>query len=230
MKRAENFVLGKAFLFTLVLCTSELSFAGKIVSWGSNAAVSSIPPGNDYISIASGYNFSLALKSDGSLVAWGENSFGVPGGNDFVAVSAGSYRGLALRSDGALVGWGENSNGLFVVPTGNDYVAIDAGWWHNMALKTDGSFIYWGSNLPSEVTIPNGNDFVAIAAGGDKQSLVLKNDVCFCGWAVVAQLSSIIRLKSDICLLFFVCSSLNPFKGTIAFVSIGHSGVIRIGS
>jgi len=40
----------------------------------------------------------------------------------------------------------------------------------------------------------------------------------------------IIRLKSCICSLFFVLSSLNPFKGTIAFDYIGYSGVIRIGS
>jgi hypothetical protein len=30
--------------------------------------------------------------------------------------------------------------------------------------------------------------------------------------------------------LFFVVSSLNPFKGIIAFEYVGHSGVIRIGS
>ena len=57
-----------------------------------------------------------------------------------------------------------------------------------------------------------------------------QNDACFCAWAAVVQFSSIIRPKSDSGWFFFVCSSLNPFKGTIAFVSIGHSGVIRIGS
>jgi len=40
----------------------------------------------------------------------------------------------------------------------------------------------------------------------------------------------ITRLKSCICFLLFVFSSLNPFKGTIAFEYIGNSGVIRIGS
>jgi hypothetical protein len=40
----------------------------------------------------------------------------------------------------------------------------------------------------------------------------------------------IIRLKSCIYFLFSVFSSLNPFKGTIAFDYIGYSGVIRIGS
>jgi hypothetical protein len=37
-------------------------------------------------------------------------------------------------------------------------------------------------------------------------------------------------LKSYIGFLFFVFSSLNPFKGNDAFEYIGRSGVIRIGS
>jgi len=40
----------------------------------------------------------------------------------------------------------------------------------------------------------------------------------------------ITRLKFYIGFLFFVFSSLNPFKGIIASEYIGHSGVIRIGS
>jgi hypothetical protein len=40
----------------------------------------------------------------------------------------------------------------------------------------------------------------------------------------------IIRLKFYTDFLFFVFSSLNPFKGIIASDYIGHSGVIRIGS
>ena len=54
---------------------------------------------------------SLALKSDGSLVGWGDNGYGqtnVPAGNDFVAIAAGDYHSLALKSDGSLVGWGDN--------------------------------------------------------------------------------------------------------------------------
>jgi hypothetical protein len=46
----------------------------------------------------------------------------------------------------------------------------------------------------------------------------------------VARFFPIIRLKSCICLLFFVFSSLTLFKGIIAFEHIGHSGVIRIGT
>jgi hypothetical protein len=46
----------------------------------------------------------------------------------------------------------------------------------------------------------------------------------------MARAFPIIGLKSCICSLFSIFSSLNPFKGTIAFDYIGYSGVIRIGS
>ena len=48
--------------------------------------------------------------------------------------------------------------------------------------------------------------------------------------AAMVQFFSITHLKSCIYFLFSVFSSLNPFKGTIAFEYIGNSGVIRIGS
>jgi len=57
-----------------------------------------------------------------------------------------------------------------------------------------------------------------------------QSDVCLHAWVSVARFFPIIRLKSCIYFLFFVLSSLNPFKGIIASDYIGHSGVIRIGS
>ena len=57
-----------------------------------------------------------------------------------------------------------------------------------------------------------------------------QSDECLDVWAVMARFFPTTRLKSCIGFLFFVFSSLNPFKGTIAFDYIGNSGVIRIGS
>ena len=57
-----------------------------------------------------------------------------------------------------------------------------------------------------------------------------QNDAYSGAWATVVLSFPIIYLKSCICFLFFVFSSLNPFKGTIAFEYVGNSGVIRIGS
>jgi hypothetical protein len=57
-----------------------------------------------------------------------------------------------------------------------------------------------------------------------------QNDECFGALAVMALFFPITRLKFYNGFLFYVFSSLNPFKGTIAFDYIGNSGVIRIGS
>jgi len=57
-----------------------------------------------------------------------------------------------------------------------------------------------------------------------------QSDACLDVLVLAARLFSIIRLKYSIYFLFFVFSSLNPFKGIIAFDYIGNLGVIRIGS
>ena len=57
-----------------------------------------------------------------------------------------------------------------------------------------------------------------------------RNDAYSGASVSTAQFSPMICLKSCICSLFYVYSSLNPFKGIVAFEYIGHSGVIRIGS
>ena len=57
-----------------------------------------------------------------------------------------------------------------------------------------------------------------------------RNDVCSDALAAAARFLPTIRPKSCFCSLFFVLSSLNPFKGTLAFEYVGNSGVIRIGS
>src|SRR5204862_317743 len=92
-------------------------------------------PAGSYTAIAAGGVHSLALKSDGTLVAWGYNYFGqlnVPSGA-YTAIATGVYHSLALKSDGTPVGWGANGFGQIDVPSGA-YTAIAAGYYHNLAL------------------------------------------------------------------------------------------------
>ena len=88
---------------------STNQIAGTVVSWGAYVIPKSAP-GTRYTKIAAGGAHSLELKSDGSVVAWGQNlalQSTVPDGlNDIVAIAAGRYHSLALRSNGTVVDWG----------------------------------------------------------------------------------------------------------------------------
>ena len=139
------------------------------------------PTGNDFVAISAGGRHSLALKSDGSLVAWGFNDdgqvSGTPTGNDFIAIAAGGYHNLALKSDGSLVAWGRTDQGQCNVPAPNTgFVAIAAGYAHSLALKSDGSVVAWGLDDNNQVSgKPAGIGFKTVAAGF-YYSLALKSD------------------------------------------------------
>jgi len=75
------------------------------VGSGLNLGQVTPPPGlSNVVAISAGVNHSLALKNDGTVVAWGNNYYGqisVPGDlTNVVAISAGSYHSLALRRTG----------------------------------------------------------------------------------------------------------------------------------
>jgi hypothetical protein len=126
---------------------------------------------NGVVAIAAGWSHSLALKSDGTVVAWGDNSAGqtnVPAGlTGVVAIAAGAGHSLALKSDGTVIAWGDNYWGESAVPAGlSGVVAIAAGWSHSLALKSDGTVVAWGDNSSGQTNVPAGlNGVVAIAAG-----------------------------------------------------------------
>ena len=77
--------------------------------------------------VAAGAYHSLALKGDGTVVAWGYNNAGqtnVPGGlSNVVAVGGGYSHSLALETDGTVVVWGDSTYGQTNVPAGLTNVA-----------------------------------------------------------------------------------------------------------
>lgn len=140
------------------------------------------------VAIATGSDFSVAAKSDGSVVAWGSNSFGktnVPAGlTDVIAVAAGYDHTIALKSDGTVVTWGGSNNyGELNVPPGlSNVVAVAAALNYSMVLKSDGTVVTWGYNYYGYRTVPVGlSDVVAISAG-DQHSLALKSDGTIVAW------------------------------------------------
>jgi alpha-tubulin suppressor-like RCC1 family protein len=122
-----------------------------------------------------------AVRTDGTVWAWGDNAYGqlgggwrsysggsyvpapVPGLTDVTAVAAGYYTGYALRGDGTVWAWGYNDNGALgngtladsrvpVRVTGlTGVVAIASGMGTGYALRADGTVWAWGDNSQGEL-------------------------------------------------------------------------------
>ncbi|MES2569866.1 MAG: HYR domain-containing protein, partial [Verrucomicrobiota bacterium] len=137
--------------------------------------------------IASGHHHALALKNDGTVVAWGDNNYGkinVPAGLAGVqAVAAGGDHSVALKNNGTVVAWGRNTYGQTNVPAGLAGVqAIVAGVDHTVALKSDGKVVAWGFNSNGETNVPAGLTGVKAIASGGAHTVALKNDGSLVGW------------------------------------------------
>ncbi|AEG14452.1 Ig domain protein group 2 domain protein [Desulfofundulus kuznetsovii DSM 6115] len=172
--------------------------------WGVAPAGADISTGSQ-VKIAAGGARSLAIKSDGTVWAWGGTPVPVQNLTGVVAVEAGSFYSLALKSDGTVWAWGDNYYGqLGDGTTTNRYtpvqvqnltgvVAIAAGGGHSLALKSDGTVWAWGyngygqlgdgtiTNRTTPVQVKNLTGVVAVAAGGG-HSLALKSDGTVWAW------------------------------------------------
>ena len=120
-------------------------------------------------------NHTLALKEDGTVIAFGDNQFGqcnIPEGlTNIKMVSAGYGHSVALKEDGTLVVWGDNTYGQCNIPKGLTNVkAISAGYNHTTALIEDGAVVIWG-----DINIPKLINVKAISSG-DRLTVVLNKD------------------------------------------------------
>jgi alpha-tubulin suppressor-like RCC1 family protein len=164
--------------------------AGTVVGWG-DLAIADVRPGTRFKTIAAGSLHSLAIASDGTVIAWGNNGgmqcAGPTGMGDVVAVAGGGYgfpsQSLVLRSDGTVAAWGDSAFGSSTVPPGlSDVIGVSAGVQHNLALKSDGTVVAWGDNTSGQTNIPRGlGGVVAVAAGG-YHSLALEAEGNVVAW------------------------------------------------
>ena len=123
--------------------------------------------------------YSMAIKTDGSLWAWGHNAFagqlGVGNQDDQLTpikimddvsfVSAGAYHTMVIKTDGSLWACGINLDGSLGTGNENSFLthvkvmenvsSVSAGMSFTLAIKTDGSLWAWGNNSSGQ--LGNGN-------------------------------------------------------------------------
>ena len=161
---------------------------GTLWSWGLNAAGQlgqdityniqrSLPvqvgTGTTWSQISTGGFHSGAVKTDGTLWAWGQNNYGQLGQGDAVSRSSpvqvgalttwskiigGYYFSVAVKTDGTLWSWGQNDKGQLGhsdttlrssparIGLGTTWLNVAVGYKHVIATKTDGTLWVWGVN------------------------------------------------------------------------------------
>jgi|GEM_PF-4423759 len=188
-----------------------LDAAGKVYAWGDNqygqlgddsSGMDNIslfpklvkgPNGDNTIlseitAISTGYSFSLALKSDGTLYAWGSNEMGQLGDGtegdnnittlptlvkgpeggdsvltDIISIAAGNNHVLALKNDGTVFAWGKNNVGQIGDGTSGQDIS---GWVLKRVIPVQVKSAE-DSYLTDVISIKAGDDFsLALKADG----------------------------------------------------------------
>ena len=129
---------------------------------------------DDIIDIAAGVTYSLVLKNDGTLWAFGGNNEGQLGDgtardrdnpiqvlDNVTAVAAGTFHSAAIRTDGSLWTWGSNNFGQLGDVRGTrrttpervleNVATVSLGAFHTLALKEDGSLYSFGSSMSGQL-------------------------------------------------------------------------------
>jgi len=125
---------------------------------------------------------SLAIKTNGTLWAWGNNYYGQLGdgslsnrnrpvqigtATNWNAICAGSSYSVAIKVTGTLWAWGYNifsqlGDGTTVdkteptqIGTATNWKSINSGYTHNLGIKTDGTLWAWGGGLDGKLGFGN---------------------------------------------------------------------------
>ena len=119
--------------------------------------------------------YTVGLKSDGTVVAVGDNYKGqcdVGGWTEIMQVAASSGgivlgRGytVGLRFDGTVVAVGDNYNGQCDVGGWTDITQVAAGSYHTVGVKSDGTVVAVGDNYNGQCDVGSWMSVVQVAAG-----------------------------------------------------------------
>ncbi len=133
--------------------------------------------------VSAGDDHTVGLKSDGTVVAVGEEYRGqckVSDWTDIIAVAAGDDYTVGLKKDSTVVAVGCNYQGQCEVSDWTDIVAVAAGYHHCVGLRKDGTVVatkYTGDQeyYAGQCEVSAWTDIVAVSAGYD-HTVGLKKD------------------------------------------------------
>jgi M6 family metalloprotease-like protein len=140
--------------------------------------------------VAAGDYHALALKTDGTVVSWGDTAYGqttVPANLGAVTqIAATRNISGAVRSDGTVRVWGDSTSPIVTaLPVGLSGVRqLALGSTHALALKTDGTVVAWGENRDNQATVPVSLSGVVAVAAGNLHSVALKTDGSVVRWGI----------------------------------------------
>ena len=140
-----------------------------------SSPVQTIAGGINWKQVSCGLYAAAAVKTDGTLWTWGQNSYGqigdntvtkrsspvqtIAGGTNWKQVSCGSDHTACIKADGTLWTWGFNNTGQLgdntgtnrsspvqTITGGTNWKQVACGFDSSAAVKTDGTLWLWGYN------------------------------------------------------------------------------------
>ena len=156
-----------------------LTVDGHVVCWGFSTQAQCVVPAGlaDVKDIAASATASLALKTDGTIVQWGDlgQPYTAAPAGGVAAIAGGETHFLAAMSDGTVQAWNSYDNqGAATVPAGIvDVVAVAAGNAHSVVLKKDGTVDGWGADYLAQVSGPKALTKVKKIVAGRNSTMVL---------------------------------------------------------
>lgn len=159
-----------AYTIAVGVLAAAVTFAGGSAAWANPVPDSGLDsggtlvefpiPGLTFTQISAGNSHTVALGSDGSAWAWGNN------GNGQLGDGTNTSSSLPVR---------------VAAPPGVTFTQIDVRNYHSVAIGSDGNTYAWGANtrgqlgdgtttdrnVPTQVSAPSGVTFTQIAAGNN---------------------------------------------------------------
>jgi alpha-tubulin suppressor-like RCC1 family protein len=125
--------------------------------------------------VAAGYDFTILLRSDGTVVSFGGKAIDTSGWRDIVQVAAYGDHALGLCKNGAVVSTGLNKSGEGDVSSWENVKQVSASYQGSIAVTDDGRVLYTGFDQNGQSSCTSWTDMKKIL-GGEDHILGLKNN------------------------------------------------------